>query len=258
MIRQKNILRTTNAILIVIALYLVSRNSALATEEILSFVSHIHVHEDSTMTVTEDITVQAESRKIKRGIYRDFPTKYQGKLGNKIKVGFEILEILRNGNNEPYHTKTQSYGIRVYIGDKNHYVSKGEHKYSIKYKTNQQLGYFETHDELYWNVTGNGWDFPILEARASVQLPDTIPADDVKLEAYTGIMGNTGQNYASEVGYSGNYLFKTTRALASRQGLTIVVSCPKDMSLNLTSSKNLHGGCKQIFKIRLASSQCLA
>ncbi len=227
MINIKNILYLAKAIFIALAIYFVVLNHAIAAEEILSFVSHIHVHEDSSMTVTEKIIVRAEGRKIKRGIYRDFPTKYQGRLGNKIKVGFEILEVLRDGNKEPYYTKPLINGIRIYIGDKNRYVAKGQHTYTIKYKTNQQLGYFETHDELYWNVTGNGWDFPILEARASVHLPDSISVHDVNLEAYTGHIGSTQQIYENEVSLSGNYLFKTTQALASRQGLTIVVSWPK-------------------------------
>lgn len=200
---------------------------AIAKEEILSFDSHIHIHDDSSMSVTEEIKVRAENNKINRGIYRDFPTKYKGKLGNKIKVGFEVIEVLRNGNQEPYHTKKQGNGVRVYIGNKNSYINKGEHTYTIKYKTNQQLGFFDQHDELYWNVTGNGWEFPILKASASIHLPDSIPSDEVKLEAYTGYAGSKGQSYDKDIGYSGNYLFKTNRVLNSNEGLTIVVSWPK-------------------------------
>ncbi len=199
----------------------------LCAEEILSFDSNIHIQKDSSMTVTEKITVQAEQKKIKRGIYRDFPTNYQGKLGNQIKVAFDIIEIHRNGRSEPYHTKNISNGIRVYIGDKNQYINTGKHTYTIKYKTNQQLGFFESHDELYWNVTGNGWDFPILEAKANVHLPDTINSNEVKLEAYTGPFGSRGQNYVSDIGYSGNYLFKTNRTLNRKEGLTIVITWPK-------------------------------
>ena len=213
--------------LVVCALSLALTCQAIAREEILSFISHIHVHEDSTMTVTEEITAKSEGAKIKRGIYRDFPTEYTGKLGNKIKVGFEIIEILRNGKKEPFHTKSLSNGIRIYIGNKGRNVPTGEHTYSIKYKTNQQLGFFETHDELYWNVTGNGWDFPILSAKASVHLPDSIQSSEVVLEAYTGRTGSTQQNYESEINYSGNYVFKSSQTLNSREGLTIVVSWPK-------------------------------
>jgi hypothetical protein len=142
-------------------------------------------------------------------------------------VGFEIIEVLRNGRTEPFHTKKRSNGVRIYIGDKNSYINQGEHTYTIKYKTNQQLGFFDTHDELYWNVTGNGWEFPILEAKANVHLPESIPSNEVKLEAYTGRQGSKGQSYNAKRGYSDNYLFETNRTLTSNEGLTIVVTWPK-------------------------------
>lgn len=200
---------------------------AISAEEILSFDSDIQIHNDSSMSVTERITVHAENKKINRGIYRDFPTIYKGKLGNTIKVGFDIVEVQRNGRPEPFHSKKQSNGIRIYIGDKNSYINQGEHTYTIKYKTNQQLGFFDTHDELYWNVTGNGWEFPILTAKASVNLPESISSDDVTLEAYTGFQGGKGQSYNAKNSYSGNYLFETNRRLSSNEGLTIVVTWPK-------------------------------
>ena len=206
--------------------YLTFAGQAYSAEEILYFESTIHVHEDSSMSVTEKITVHAENKKIKRGIYRDFPTQYKGKFGNKIKVDFEIIEVLRDGNKEPFHTKKQSNGIRIYIGKKNAYIKQGEHTYTIKYKTKQQLGFFDTHDELYWNVTGNGWEFPILNASANVNLPDSIQSDTVKLEAYTGYDGSKGQNYDTNIGHSGNYQFNTNRPLSNREGLTIVVTWP--------------------------------
>ena len=37
----------------------------------------------------------------------------------------------------------------------------GQHRYEITYRTTRQIGFFAEYDELYWNVTGNGWTFPI-------------------------------------------------------------------------------------------------
>ena len=51
----------------------------------------------------------------------------------------------------------------------------GEHTYELVYRTDRQMGYFADHDELYWNVTGNGWDFPIDRVTARVELPPAIP-----------------------------------------------------------------------------------
>ena len=60
------------------------------SERILNFKSLIVVNPDASMTVTEDITVEANRQEIKRGIIRDFPTTYQDRLGNTVTVGFQV------------------------------------------------------------------------------------------------------------------------------------------------------------------------
>ncbi|HYQ48650.1 MAG TPA: DUF2207 domain-containing protein, partial [Thermodesulfovibrionales bacterium] len=76
---------------------------AAADERILDFHSDITMHADATMTVRETITVRAEGVHIKRGIYRDFPTKYEDSRGNPYVVGFRVESVTRNGSPEPYH-----------------------------------------------------------------------------------------------------------------------------------------------------------
>src|SRR5690606_19069399 len=96
------------------------------------------------------------------------------------------------------------------------------------YRTDRQLGFFRDHDELYWNVTGNGWGFPIDEATAEVFLPGDVPAGDIAAEAYTGPQGAQGRDWtaATDVGTA---VFRTTRALGPHEGLTIVASWPKGL-----------------------------
>jgi hypothetical protein len=90
------------------------------------------------------------------------------------------LEVSRDGNSEEYHTENLTNGIRVYCGKSDYYLPAGEYTYSIKYKTDRQIGYFEYFDELYWNVTGNGWDFIIEKVSATVNLPGSVSGDDLK------------------------------------------------------------------------------
>ena len=80
-------------------------NSLNADERILSFESHIQVNADGTLIVTENIRVEAEGKDIKRGIYRDFPTRYKDNRGNQYVVDFNVWSVKRNGNEEPYYTK---------------------------------------------------------------------------------------------------------------------------------------------------------
>ncbi len=197
------------------------------TERILSFHSDIVIHSDASMTVTETITVYCTGQQIKRGIYRDFPTRYEDRYGQTYTVDFHVQEVLRDGVAEDHHFEDLSNGIRIYMGRKDVFLTPGPYTYRITYKTNRQLGFFKDFDELYWNVTGNGWTFPIETASASVHLPEGAAANIRELDAYTGYTGTKEKNFTSSTADFGTIVFETTRPLAPEQGLTIVVSWPK-------------------------------
>ena len=182
------------------------------------------VHPDASMTVTEDITVQATGQEIKRGIIRDFPTTYQDRLGNTVTVGFKVEEVLRDGRPEPYHTESAANGVKIYIGQKDVFLQPGVYTYTIRYRVDRELGFFKDFDELYWNVTGNGWTFAIDRAEAVIELPPG--AKILQSAAYTGYQGGRGHDFTVQAG-DHDIVFKTTRRLAPREGLTVAVSWPK-------------------------------
>ena len=203
---------------------------AEARERILSFDSTISVARDGTLEVRERIKVYAEGQNIRRGIYRDFPTIYQANGGRTVVIGFAFVGATRDGKDEPWRTEKRDNGVRIYLGSKSVELPHGEHTYELVYRTDRQMGFFADHDELYWNVTGNGWMFAIERATATVLLPDDIPRDQLKLEAYTGAFGAKGRDYLAAV-RDGAPHYSTTRALAEREGLTIVASWPKGFIL---------------------------
>ncbi|PIR78053.1 MAG: hypothetical protein COU28_03730, partial [Candidatus Magasanikbacteria bacterium CG10_big_fil_rev_8_21_14_0_10_36_16] len=49
--------------------------------------------------------------------------------------------------------------------------------------------YFEDHDELYWNVTGNGWDVAIENVQTTVALPASSAVQNSQITCYTGLAG---------------------------------------------------------------------
>jgi hypothetical protein len=216
-------------LLAVVAMVWAAPCLSLAAEEerILSYDSHIAVLADGTMTVRETIKARARGDKIKRGIYRDFPTLYRDHYGNRYRVVFEVLEVLRDGKADAYHIESLKNGQRVYIGKKDVYLNPGDYTYTLVYRTNRQLGFFADHDELYWNVTGNGWDFLIERAAATVELPAGVPREQIKVDGFTGLQGLTGKEFRASVDRTGKSGFTTTRALGPKEGLTIVVSWPK-------------------------------
>jgi uncharacterized membrane protein YgcG len=215
-----------SAILLGLLLAIAAAGSALAQqEEILSFDSRIEIGADGTLTVTESITVRATGRAIKRGIYRDFPTVYRWPDGRRHGVGFVVLKVLRDGRSEPWFQKRQGDMQRVYIGDKKRLLDPGRYSYTLTYRTDRQIGFFENHDELYWNVTGNEWKFPIRHASAAVILP--AGAEPIETAAYTGGRGARGTAWTVGPDGLGDLRFVATRRLAAGEGLTIVVAWPK-------------------------------
>lgn len=196
-----------------------------AAEYIESFHSDIEVRRNGDLYVTETIVVKAEGNRIKRGIYRDFPTRYRNRNGFETVVGFEVLAVKRDGRPEPYHVRKQGNGERVYIGSANVFLDPGFYQYQLSYRTTRQIGFFDEFDELYWNVTGNGWVFPIGKASALVTLP--APADEIRLTGYTGAQGSTARHLVHRRIETNRAYYETSLGLDRYEGLTIVAAWPK-------------------------------
>ena len=198
-----------------------------ADERILSFHSDVRVFQDGMIEVTETIKVRSEGKQIRRGIYRDFPVEYEDRLGNSYNIKLEPLAVLRDDQPESFHTVRSGRDVRTYFGRSNYFIENGEHTYIFRYRANRMLGYFEQHDELYWNVTGNNWSFPIDKATARIRLEFDAPRDMILVEGYTGRLGSTAQEYGRFMDDAGDVHFEANRPLPAAHGLTIVVGWPK-------------------------------
>ena len=214
-------------------LLLVASVAAHAEERILKYVSDVQVQRDSSLEVIETVDVRAERTAINHGIYRDFPTRYRGPHGSRIRVGFHFEGATLDGAPVPVDVSPHANGVRMKIGDPEKYVEVGEHRYVIRYRTTRQIGRFRDFDELYWNATGNGWMFPIDEAEARIRL--TAPARFGQRAAYTGAQGSTASNAEVVDEKPGEILFRTTLPLGAYEGLTVAVAFPKGVVAAPTS-----------------------
>lgn len=211
------------AVLLALFLGLLAAGAARAEEYFDSYHSDISVAKNGTLTVTETIRVHAEGNQIRRGIFRDFPLTFIDVEGREREVGFKILSVERDGRPEPYRTETIRRGIRIYFGSADVLLDPGFHEYRLTYDTKRQIRFFEDHDELFWNVTGTQWAFPIRSASAVVTLPRGVQAEE--LTYFTGPNGATDKN-ARARNEGNRATFETTRGLAPEEGLTIGVKMP--------------------------------
>ena len=117
----------------------------------------------------------------------------------------------RDGRTEPFTIQSVGGpagrgGVRVRIGDADVMLASGEHTYTLTYLTTRWLIFGESSDQLYWNVTGNGWAFPILAASARVVLPGQPSRDDVVVEGWTGPEGSTASDLTARFEVTGSSL----------------------------------------------------
>jgi uncharacterized membrane protein YgcG len=219
--------RLSSAWALLLAALLAFAAPSHADERILRFDSEVAIQPDGSLEVTEAIRVRVEGNQIRRGIYRDFPTRYEDRLGNRVRVEFTLVDVLRDGRPTPHFTEKRNNGVRINTGNDDLLPTGIETTFTLRYRTTRQLGYFDGHDELYWNATGNGWAFPIDAATARVTLPSPVPAAQLRLDAYTGRQGESGRDATATAPQPGVAEFRTTRTLLPGEGLTLSVGFPK-------------------------------
>lgn len=222
---------------IFVALLLLLAFPLSAQERILSYDSQVEIRADGSLDVTERIAVRAEGGNIRRGIYRDFPTRYKDRYGNRVVVDLQVIDVLRDGKAEPWFTERKPNGVRINTGNDDFLPVPADFVYTLRYRTTRQLGFFAGHDELYWNAIGTGWEFPIERGSVEVRLPSPVAADRIQVEAYTGPQDQQGNAYDAKVAGPGTARWLLTQPLAPGEGLTIVMSFPKGIVVAPTGTQ---------------------
>jgi hypothetical protein len=211
--------------LALVLLLLAAALPARAAEEITRFAAAITVNPDSTITVTETITVTVEHREIRRGIIRTLPLSRTAPDGARWSTPYEVLSVDQDGRPATWRVEREGERLAIHIGDPNVLLPRRPHTYTITYRSGAQVRPFPDHDELWWNVTGEEWVFPILRAEAVVTLPDGATAD--RVIAWTGARGATEEGAEIRRLGPGVGAFAARRALRPGEGLTVAVAFPK-------------------------------
>lgn len=188
------------------------------------FTARIEVQADGALIVTEEIEVLALGQAIRRGIYRDYDLRPIDPAG-LFRAGFQVLEATRNGEPEAFRTERIGGGVRVYLGRAETVLPHGVHRYRLRFRMEEEVRAFEGFDEVYWNVNGTGWAFPVLRLSAEVVLPQGATA--TRRAAYTGRAGEGGGDARIADLGGGRIAFAATRPLAAGENLTIAVGFPQ-------------------------------
>ena len=188
------------------------------------FNSFIEVEKDTSLTITETIKVNFPYPK--HGIYRIIPVSYTAS-GRTIKTGLEVLAITDlNGKRVDYEKSKLGQSVQLKIGDADTTLT-GEQTYIIKYRLTRVIQRFDSHDEVYWNVTGHEWDADILSSSVNILSPS---AGIIKFECFAGEFGSISRECTTE--FSGKHAFSASSIiLGTDRDFTVVVGLSKENSL---------------------------
>ncbi len=215
-------MRTGVAFLLVLAGW-ATPATAQRSYSIDRFDAVIEVQRDGSIQVTETITARFVGTY--NGIYRTIPVAYHTPQGFNWTLGLN-LQSAADGEGRP---------LRVESSRERHYIkfkvwvpgaSDATRTVVLRYRATNGLRYFEDHDELYWNVTGDEWDVGLAAASARIELP--AGAAGVRAIAFNGAYGSTAQDAKVETrGTTVDVVMP--HALGFHEGLTAVVGWNKGL-----------------------------
>ena len=227
---------------------------ARAEERVLSFDVTAALQSDGAMIVTERIRVNIEQKVIRHGITHAYPIKevYDGR---KLRhYGYELLSVKLDDKKVNYYQNNRGYAVGIAIGKSGVGAPLGEHAYEIAFKTSGHVRPMKDRDEIYYNVMGNNWEFPVDRISFTLQLPGGDADAFIETVAYTGGLGESGKDYELD----GKQTVRTTRTLKPGEGLTVAMAWKKGLvTLPEESFANIMGAYRTqlllgIFVVMLA------
>ncbi len=196
------------------------------TEQITRFESHVELEENTDIHIKEEIHYFFPSSR--RGIIREIPVDYKVQAGFRRPTTLILEDIYYYRKNNPErrfseYERSSKSGYAIFkIGDPDVTI-QGEYVYVIEYTLRNAVNYFDDYDELYLNITGQGWNVPIKEAYANIKVPGEI-TDQI---CFTGPVGSTLSNCTFEDVSEEEVTVIVNSELASFEGYTIALKMPK-------------------------------
>jgi hypothetical protein len=204
-----------------------TRSAEARDEGILELHTDLTIGEDGGVAVTETILVWVTGAKIKSGIRWHVPTRYRDDRGDRQRVALQNLKVTRDGQAEPFESADAGDTQRLDIGRAGGVLEAGTHVYVVAYETERQVAFLADHDALFLPLVPAAHELPIAQAAAVAHLPRE---NTGAMRSFSGrVIGSDGAVLETLQGdrRNGAAVLTVTRPLATREGLTVVMTWSK-------------------------------
>ncbi len=160
-----------------------------AAEQISLFTSEITVNRDTSITIQE--TIRYTTTEAKHGIYRYIPVRYSDHGLNYTAKIRDITVRDENGQAMPFSRSYDAGNVVLKIGDAD-VTFTGDKTYVLSYLVENAVNQVvdaetkQSFPQLYWDITGEGWQIAIASTSATVQSPH---AAIKRVACYAGAYG---------------------------------------------------------------------
>jgi uncharacterized membrane protein len=222
--RLRKLLLRSGISAVLLLLFFASASSSFTTKElrIEKFDAEIVVSPNGSIGVIENIQVHFIGGPW-HGLYRTIPVEYVTPQGMNYSLFLDVKSITDAGSNRlKFETsRVRHYRkLKIYVPN----ADNSTQTISIEYTVSDALRFFEDHDELYWNVTGDEWDVPIQSASARIILPEG--TTNIRANVFTGSYRSTARDAEVEIAANGVEV-RTRDPLRYHEGLTVAVAFDK-------------------------------
>lgn len=141
------------------------------SQEIKKFHSDIRIAATGNLDVCENIRISFDKAARRHQFYRIIPTVYD--RGSKSRHAVDVcLKNVSMDGGKPVAWSSWVAGreVNIRIGDENEHF-EGIHSFEIVYEVHKGVDFVHGAPELFMNVTGDRWPFPIDSAEVVVSLP---------------------------------------------------------------------------------------
>ncbi len=196
---------------------------------VLDYDTRIDIETSGDIIVTEAITISLPAGGEHRGIVRNIPVNPRWRDLARQKVELRVESITLDGKPCRTDDHEEDYPrLRIFMRDTGSYLNAGEHRFVLRYRMSEQIGFFEENDELTWNAVGEGWRGGVQQARALVVPPPG--AGFTQQHAWLGKRGSQDSPISiREVEAEGRraLLFEALRPIRHGEAFTLAAAWPK-------------------------------
>jgi uncharacterized membrane protein YgcG len=178
-------------------------------------------------------TIDVDFTEERHGIFRTLPFRYEvnplfnlaengSYVGGQRYIYYEGLRV----DNFAHLVEEEGHYKKIRIGSADTWVN-GRQQYIIRYRVWGAFNRFASHDEFAWNFVGDEWPVDIAKINFSLSIDGApnLTKDDMII--FTGVKGSKNQD-ATYTYNKGKVVGQSTKAFASREGLTFSVKLPKN------------------------------